>query len=98
MTRIRATGTTVSFRQGCVRQPDSLMRFLFSAWMGQFLRIGFQDFRYPTVQPAQLFLQFLDLRVVRFCGHVARQFIQIIQGEAITRPSAGTGYDRQTVG
>jgi len=74
------------------------MRFLFSAWMGQFLRIGFQDFRYPTVQPAQLFLQFLDLRVVRFCGHVARQFIQIIQGEAITRPSAGTGHDRQTVG
>ena len=72
------------------------MRFMVSAWI-RVIRIGFQDLRYPTVQPAQLFFQFRDLRVVRFRSHVARQFIQIIQGEAITRPSAGTGYDTQTV-
>ena len=40
--------------------------------------VGFQDLRYPSAQPTQLFLQFLVPRMVRFCGHVARQFIQII--------------------
>jgi hypothetical protein len=61
------------------------------------IRIGFQDVRYPTVQPTQLFLEFLDLGVVGFCGHLTRQFIQIVKGKTIKRPSARAGYDAQTV-
>ena len=53
---------------------------------GRLNRIRFQDVGYPTVQPTKLFLEFIDLGVVRFCSHVARQFIQIIQGEPIEGP------------
>ena len=41
--------------------------------------------------------EFLDLGVVRFCSHVIRQFIQIVQGETIKRPPSRAGHDAQTV-
>ena len=54
----------------------------------RFIGIGLQEVRYPSVQPAQFFLEFFNSCMVRFCSHVARQFIQIIQGKAIIRPLA----------
>jgi hypothetical protein len=35
--------------------------------------------------------------MVRFCSHVACQFIQIVQGQLINRSPGGTGHDAQTV-
>ena len=61
------------------------------------IRMGFQGVRDPTVQLAKLLLEFLDFCVVCFCRYVARQFIQIVQGETIKRPLAGAGHDAQTV-
>src|SRR5262249_14367960 len=71
---------------GSVRRPVGL------------IRIGFQDVRYATAQLTKLLLQSLELCVVGFCGYVARQLVQIIEGETIKRPTAGARHNAQTVG
>ena len=61
------------------------------------IRMGFQGVRDPAVQLTKLLLEFLDSCVVCFCHYVARQFIQVVQGEN-DKTAAARGWARRANG